>query len=81
MAWNAVLTRHPDEAAGRSYMDHVVALSNDATVPAEVRAAAQRLRDTPARQPELVTLGKPDMGPAHDARAILEHARLVLNPN
>jgi HEPN domain-containing protein len=81
MAWNAVLTRHPDEAAGRSYMEHVVALSNDATLPAEVRAAAQRLRDTPARQPELVTLGKPDLGPAHDARAILDHARLVLNPN
>jgi HEPN domain-containing protein len=81
MAWNAVLTRHPDQSAGRSYMEHVVALSNDATVPVEVRAAAQRLRDTPARQPELVTLGKPDLGPAHDARAILDHARLVLNPN
>ena len=81
MAWNAVLTRHPDERAGRSYMEHVVALSNDATIPEEIRAAAQRLRDTPARQPELVTLGKPDLGPAHDARLILEHARSVLSPN
>jgi hypothetical protein len=81
MAWNAVLTLHPDEAAGRSYMEHVVALSNDASVPVEIRAAAQRLRDTPARQPELVTLGKPDLGPAHDARAILDHARMVLTPN
>jgi len=81
MAWNAVLTRHPDESAGRSYMEHVVALSNNPTVPEEVRAAAQRLRDTPARQPELVTLGRPDLGPAHDARVILEHARRLLSPN
>ena len=78
MAWNAVLTRHPDERSGRSYMEHVVALAGDPTVPDEVRAAAERLRDTAPRPPELVTLGKPDLGPAHDARAILEHARLVL---
>jgi HEPN domain-containing protein len=81
MAWNAVLTRHPDESAGRSYMEHVVALSNNASVPDQIRAAAQRLRETPARQPELVTLGKPDLGPAHDARTILEHARRILSPN
>ena len=72
MAWNAVLTRHPDERYGRSYMDHVVALSTNASVPEAIRAAAQRLRDTPARQPELVTLGSrasaQDLGPAHDAR-------------
>ena len=81
MAWNAVLTLHPDERAGRSYMDHVVALAGDPAIPAEVRAAAERLRDTPARQPELVTLGKSDLGPAHDAWTILEHARhLLLTP-
>jgi HEPN domain-containing protein len=81
MAWNAVLVVHPDERAGRSYMEHVVALSGDPTLPDEVRTAAQRLRDTPARQPELVTLGKPDLGPAHDARTILEHARRTLSPS
>ena len=31
MAWNAVLVDHPDERAGRSYMEHVVALAGDAT--------------------------------------------------
>ncbi|HVV49789.1 MAG TPA: hypothetical protein VHO06_09030, partial [Polyangia bacterium] len=42
MAWNAVLIRHPDDRAGRSYMEHVVALAGDAGVPDEIRAAAQR---------------------------------------
>ena len=93
MAWNAVLTRHPDDSAGRSYMEHVVALSKSATVPDEIRAAAQRLRETPARPPSLLTLGRPsstpsdnpsrnpDLAPAQDARAILEHARSVLSAN
>ena len=81
MAWNAVLTAHPDERSGRSYMEHVVALSGDATAPDEIRAAAQRLRDTPTAPPELLTLGKPDLAPAHDARAILNHARRLLAPN
>jgi len=83
MAWNAVLTRHPDESAGRSYMEHVVALSKNPTVPDEIRAAAQRLRDTPTRPPSLVPLGRPsghpELGPAQDARAILDHARSVLS--
>ena len=35
----------------------------------------------PARPPELVTLGKPDLGPAHDARAIADYARQRLTPN
>jgi HEPN domain-containing protein len=81
MAWNAVLTVHPDERAGRSYMEHVVALAGDTILPDEVRAAAQRLRDTPAAPPELVTLGKPNLAPAHDARTILTHARRLLEPN
>ena len=63
MAWNAVLTVYPDERAGRSYMEHVVALSGDADLPDEIRAAAQSLRDTSAAPPELVTLGKPDLRP------------------
>jgi hypothetical protein len=81
MAWNAVLTLHPDERSGRSYMEHVVALAGDAAVPDEIRAAAQRLRDTPAAPPALVTLGKPDLGPAQAARTILDHARRLLEPN
>lgn len=81
MAWNAVLVAQPDDRAGRSYMEHVVALSSDPKVPDEIRAAAQRLREIPARAPELITLGKPDLGPAHDARAIADYARQRLTPN
>jgi len=77
MAWNAVLVGHPDDGAGRSYMDHVVALSQSTAVPEGVRDAARRLRDTPARQPELITLGSPDLGAALAARAIIDHARRV----
>jgi hypothetical protein len=75
MAWNAVLVDHPDDRAGRSYMEHVVALATDATLPDEVRQAAQRLRDTPALPPALVTIGRPDLASAQAARTILDHAR------
>jgi hypothetical protein len=75
MAWNAVLIETPDDRAGRSYMEHVVALAENATLPVEVRRAAQRLRDTPALPPALVTLGRPDLGAAQAARVIIDHAR------
>jgi hypothetical protein len=78
MAWNAVLALAPDDAAGRSYMDHVVALAAGAAAgdtPDEVRAAAALLRDTPPLAPELITLGKPDTRAADAARTIVAHAR------
>ncbi len=78
MAWNAVLVLTTDTAAtekfGRSYMDHVVALTTEALVPGEIRAAAKTLRDTPALAPELITLGKPDMRALDEARRILAYA-------
>jgi hypothetical protein len=79
MAWNAVLVTSPDERYGRSYMEHVVALAqtpeSDASIPAEVRAAAQLLRDTPAAPPQLITIGKPDMSALEAATTIVEFAR------
>jgi hypothetical protein len=87
MAWNAVLAAAPDaEDAlvarwGRSYMDHVAALATSADVPAEVRAGAALLRDTPPAPPELIQLGKPrpaDIGALEAARAIVEHARAIV---
>jgi len=81
MAWNAVLTVRPDERAGRSYMEHVIALAGDATVPEDIRAAAQSLRDTPAAPPALLTLGKPDLAAAQAARTIFNHARHLVEPN
>jgi HEPN domain-containing protein len=76
MAWNAVLVDHPDDRAGRSYMDHVVALAaNDAPVPGDVRDAARLLRDTPARPPDLIAIGRPDLSALDAAQTIVSFAR------
>jgi len=79
MAWNAALVTAFDERYGRSYMEHVVALAapaeTDPSIPAEVRAAAQLLRDTPAAPPQLIAIGKPDMSALEAAKAIVEFAR------
>jgi len=74
MAWNAVLALQPDDRFGRSYMEHVVALSGDQDAPAAVRAAAQALREIPPAPPELITLGKPDTRAHEAAAAIIAHA-------
>jgi HEPN domain-containing protein len=80
MAWNAVLIDRPDERAGRSYMDHVLALAADgAPVPDDVRDAARRLRDTPPRPPELIAIGRPDLSALDAARAVVDYARRLLN--
>jgi hypothetical protein len=89
MAWNARLAAEPDDARaaelvaryGRSYMDHVVALTTDDSVPADVRAAAQLLRDTPPAPPELVHLGKPDLSIVNAARTIVARARAQVSEN
>jgi HEPN domain-containing protein len=76
MAWNAVLVDHPDDRAGRSYMDHVLALAaTDAPVPGEVRDAARLLRDTPALPPELIAIGRPDLSAFDAAQTIVRFAR------
>jgi hypothetical protein len=47
MALNAALLVEPDDAWGRSYVDHLAALARDASVPERVREAAQILVATP----------------------------------
>ncbi len=75
MAVNALLVGDPHDRWGRSYMDHVRALVDDPTVPAEIRAAALALRDTPPRRPDLVTIGKPDRTVLDAAATIIGWAR------
>jgi hypothetical protein len=75
MALNAILVLRQNEGYGRSYMDHVVALSTDEAAPETVRAAAQALREIPPAPPELITLGKPDMRALDAAEAIMAYAR------
>ncbi len=85
MAWNAVLINHPNERAGRSYMEHVVALSEDPTTPEAVRAAARLLRESPSVPPALIKLAAP--GPVPESRLvraamqIIEHATRVVSPS
>ena len=43
MALNGALLVEPDESWGRSYVDHLMALSRDAGVPARVREACSEL--------------------------------------
>jgi hypothetical protein len=80
MAWNAVLVSAPDERYGRSYMEHVVALADaDASIPETVRNAARLLRETPAAPPQLITIGKPDLGTLEAARTIVDYARSLVD--
>lgn len=60
MALNAVLVCRPVEAWGRSYMDHLNAVSKDGTVPEAIRESANTLIVSPLGGPRLVQLGKPD---------------------
>jgi len=58
MALNALLIVQPNEAWGRSYMDHLLALRRDEAVatPARVREACAILVETPLPGGELVAI-------------------------
>ncbi len=79
MAWNAVLVMALDEVYGRSYMDHLKALSEDPAVPETIRAAALQLVQAPLAT-NIVPLGAGDTRFADAARSILEHARQRVSP-
>jgi HEPN domain-containing protein len=79
MAWNAVLVIAPDDAYGRSYMEHLQALARDAAVPPAVREAAGALLSAPLAS-DVVQLGAGDSRLAAAARAIVEHARERVSP-
>jgi hypothetical protein len=78
MAWNAVLQGIADPAEraryGRSYVDHLRALREDASVPAAVREAAEALVSAPL-ETRLVQLGPGDLRLARAAEVIVEEAR------
>ncbi|HZS39627.1 MAG TPA: hypothetical protein VFF06_22500 [Polyangia bacterium] len=83
MAWNAVLARAEDDAYrdayGRSYMEHLHALTRDAALPEPVRAAAEALVHAPLAS-AIVQLGPGDTRLADAARTIVEHARRLAAP-
>jgi hypothetical protein len=74
MAWNAVLVGHEDETYGRSYMDHLRALSKDAAIDEPVRAAAASLLEAPLAT-NVIPIGRGDTRLTQQARVILDEAR------
>ena len=74
MAWNAVLVRAEDATYGRSYMEHLQALTRDERVPEPVRAAAAQLLGAPLAT-NVVPLGRGDTRLADAARALVDEAR------
>ena len=82
MALNGALIAEPDALWGRSYVDHLMALSRDAKVPERVRAACRELTASPGGEsggkgapgaPKLVTLRT-----SSQEHRILEAARDVI---
>lgn len=82
MALNAALILVPNEAWGRSYMDHLLALKSDATgsVPARIREACTTLLETPLPGGELVALrtSNADEKVLEAARDVIAHAFAVV---
>jgi len=81
MALNAALVVRPDESWGRSYVDHLMALSNDASAPAAVREACKVLLETHAPGVDIVPLRSPrsDERVIEAARDVMAHAYFLVN--
>jgi hypothetical protein len=74
MALNGALIVEPDERWGRSYVDHIMALARDASVPERVREACRELTGaSPPAAAKLVTLRT-----SSQEHRILEAARDVI---
>ena len=81
MALNGVLMLHPNEAWGRSYVDHVQALAADETAPEAVRAACKLLLEAPAPGAVLVGLRTKSLDDKvlDAARDVMAHAYALVN--
>ena len=80
MSLNAVLLVEPNPAWGRTYVEHVVALADDPTVPEAVRAACHTVLDAKAPSSGVVSLRTPRaseraVDAAHD---VIAHAWAVV---
>jgi HEPN domain-containing protein len=81
MALNGALIVRPVESWGRTYTEHLKALSDDAAVPAEVREAARRLDAERPPGGSLVTLRtKSDQARLVDAaQTVMAHAYAIVH--
>lgn len=80
MALNAALVVAPNDAWGRSYMDHLLALRADAEAPARVQEACKILLETPLPGGELVALrtSRTEEHVLEAARDVIAHAYAVV---
>ncbi len=82
MGLNAALIIEPNDAWGRSYMDHLLALKGDASelLPERVREACAVLLETPLPGGELVALRKSgaDEKVLEAARDVIAHAYAIV---
>ena len=80
MALNGALLVEPDEVWGRSYVDHVRALSADARVPAAVRDACNVLLEARPPNPHLLILRVPRSNDraVEAAKDVMAHALAVV---
>ncbi len=80
MALNGALIVAPNEAWGRSYVDHVRALARDEGAPAAVRAACELLLDAHAPSADLLSLrSRPgDAKITEAARDVVAHAWVLV---
>jgi HEPN domain-containing protein len=84
MALNGALIVEPNEAWGRSYVDHLKALGRDSSVPERVREACKELTETPLPgQGSLVPLrtsrtASTDERVLEAARDVIAHAYAIV---
>jgi hypothetical protein len=80
MALNGALIVEPNEALGRSYMDHLLALKGAASAPARIREACTILLETPLPGGELVALrtASADEKILEAARDVMAHAYAIV---
>ena len=80
MALNGALIVEPDDQWGRSYVEHVQALSADARVPEAVRVACRAVLDAGGPGGEVIVLRTPRTGEAaiEAAKDVIAHAWAVV---
>jgi HEPN domain-containing protein len=80
MALNAALIVEPDDAWGRSYVEHVEALARDENVPEAVRAACRTVLEAKAPTGDVVSLRTPraHVPVVEAARDVIAHAFAVV---
>lgn len=80
MALNGALVVRPDEAWGRSFVEHLAALAADASAPEAARDAARRLAALAPPTGDVINLRTPSANARvlEDARTVMAHAYAIV---